>query len=346
LGSENEEGMPPTHCIKAICYDGLSKYNEALTELLLHLKKYQNSPIAWRMFCKVLNDLDYANNLLELQGKNIENFQDILDAELLDVKNLFKQIITDYEKFSFLWYEYDFDNLKLALREKEGKQVLEHQYSKLGNYEPAKIRKFVSEQYFPVLDDSLSNLSDVLKKADQKLSENGDSNLFNAKLDNYYLEIFKDSIISLNSDYLEEFVNFRIDFHNIKNLLRLHQLNKHSLIPDYIAVEGNLKIKDLIKALSQDDLMLIIFNQDYYEYIKLGIDKLYDKGSFTLFEKNTGDFQVNYFKSARYENYGPEMIAAFWYAKRNEVRNIRKIILEKIYSIDSEKTRGYLRKNF
>jgi len=48
------------------------------------MERMVDSPDA-RGAVKVLNDLDYANNLPELQGKNIENFQDDLDAELLDV---------------------------------------------------------------------------------------------------------------------------------------------------------------------------------------------------------------------------------------------------------------------
>jgi len=292
---------------------------------------------------KILNDLDFSDNLKELEDRKIEDFQYILDAELLDVKKLFMAILPDYEDFSFLWYEYDFDNMRLCLKEKEGKIVSEKDYSPLGNYSIGEIKNFILlNKQEKIFEEEIIN---AIITANESYKAQKSDEAINIILDKAYFELFKKTK-KTKSEYIKKFILSRIDFYNIKNLLRIPRLKKELLTKSYLAVSGNIDIEELNKVQTKDDLIKVIKNQDYGQAIEPGIVEFYRSGFFSLFEKNTGDWSSDYLKLAKHVNYGPEAVVAYWYAKRNDIKNIRKILLDKIYGFDSNKTRKYLRKNF
>jgi len=67
---------------------------------------------------KVLNDTDYADNLLNLKP---EKYEKALKLDEKDLKKLFKKIVENQKLLQFLFLKDDFLNLKLYFKKKFGK---------------------------------------------------------------------------------------------------------------------------------------------------------------------------------------------------------------------------------
>lgn len=77
---------------------------------------------------RVLNDTDYADNLLNL--KPVE-FEKALARDERDTKKLFKKIIENKKLLKFLFLKNDYLNLKLYLKSKFNKKLEKHKKPKL-----------------------------------------------------------------------------------------------------------------------------------------------------------------------------------------------------------------------
>ncbi len=158
-------------------------------------------------------------------------------------------------------------------------------------------------------------------------------------------------IRTYQSKFLEDYLMYLIDMHNIKTFLRLYLLKEpQELLRKNLTCEGFIKrevflnfyLKELPAFLHQleyvhKDSAII----DYAFYLAKGIRNLEKERSFIALEKAINDFMITVLKPAKFISFGPEPILAYYFAKVNEINLIRLIILAKLndVSIDLVKER-------
>jgi V/A-type H+-transporting ATPase subunit C len=75
---------------------------------------------------------------------------------------------------------------------------------------------------------------------------------------------------------------------------------------------------------------------DYAYFLSDAIYKLEKEKDFIGLEKAINDFLINLLEETRYITFGPEPVIAYYFAKLNEIRIIRMIILTKLNGLPQD----------
>jgi V/A-type H+-transporting ATPase subunit C len=156
----------------------------------------------------------------------------------------------------------------------------------------------------------------------------------------------KDILLKYPSEFLEDYFMHVIDLHNIKSFLRLYLLKEpQGKLDRALVCEGFIKKKDFLQLYGQD-LALFLHKLeyvhkrqkiiDYSYYLCAGIQKAAQEKSFASLEKAINDFLAEALKPAKYLNFGPEPILAYYFAKANEINLIRIVILAKLNNVSTD----------
>lgn len=148
------------------------------------------------------------------------------------------------------------------------------------------------------------------------------------------------------SEFLEDYLAHLIDMHNIKTFLRLYILKEpQEILAELLTCEGFLKKEAFLKLYSQDLVAFLTQLEyvhkraciiEYASFLKDAIEKLEKENSFLYLEKAMNDFLIFALRIAKYINFGPEPVLAYYFAKVNEMNLVRLIILAKLNNLSTE----------
>jgi V/A-type H+-transporting ATPase subunit C len=143
--------------------------------------------------------------------------------------------------------------------------------------------------------------------------------------------------------FLNDYVSYVIDMHNIRTFARLGLLGEpREKLAERITCEGFIGRGDLLDCYGKE--LPVLLNRleyvhihgrvfDYAAALKEGIEKAYSAGSFVSLEQAINSFLVGQLRAARYISFGPEPLVAYYFAKVNEMNLIRLIVLAKINNV-------------
>ncbi|MCX5703886.1 MAG: V-type ATPase subunit [Candidatus Omnitrophica bacterium] len=157
----------------------------------------------------------------------------------------------------------------------------------------------------------------------------------------------EDILKTYPSEFLEDYLRYTMDMHNIKTYLRLYvlgqpreELNKH------LTCEGFVKKKVLLEVYNQDLAILLTRLEyihkpssmllNYSSFLKEAVFKIKGGNSFVHLEKAINDFLIQALKPAKYLSSGPLPLLAYYFAKINEINLIRMIILAKLNKVPGD----------
>ena len=153
----------------------------------------------------------------------------------------------------------------------------------------------------------------------------------------------------IQNRFVENYVRSQIDLTNVKSLIRVKKQNKDRKFLKEVLIEGGNTDKDNLISLLMDNVESIagkLSYADYIEPLRLGVEDYIKTGSLNSLEKLTDDYIVKIMKDAKYVSFGPEPVIAYIFAKENEIKLIRIIMVGKINGIDGEVIRERLRENY
>jgi len=166
------------------------------------------------------------------------------------------------------------------------------------------------------------------------------------------LTCVEDILKTYRSEFLEDYLAHLIDMHNIKTFLRLYILKEpQERLRELLACEGFIKKEIFLRLYSQDLVAFMTQLEyihkrgciiDYALFLKDAIERLEKENSFLYLEKAMNDFLVFALKPAKYINFGPEPVLAYYFAKVNEMNLVRLIILAKLNTLSTELVRERL----
>lgn len=293
---------------------------------------------------KVLQESEYAVHLSDI--KRAEDYEIILRDELIRVYDMFYHMIPVKSVVDFMSLKYDYHNLKVMIKEKILDTDLSYLYIPVGTIDTNKLKFYLDSEYYR---DLAPTMRRALETALEDYSISKDPQNIDIILDRYLFEHMHDLVKTIDDRSLEKYLKMLIDLTNIKTLLRIKGQNKsREFLNKTIISSGNLDNERLnnLYGDSVENISGRLSFTDYESIIRTGLEEYSITGSLGKLEKNIDNFLMDFMKKAKYVTFGIEPIIAYLYAKENEIKLIRIIMVGKLNNVPPEVIRERLRDNY
>jgi len=290
---------------------------------------------------KVLNDTDYADNLLEVEPIN---YRDALREDYVQLYQLLNQIIPDKILFKLLYLHRDFLNIKLLFKAKYFEKMDEIKDSLTTDtvYNTDWLRELILNQKNLGLDNEIKK---IIIDADKAFSEKFSPDFIDSYLTKAYFDWQKKLAKKSNNQYIINLIEIQIDNANVISFLRAKRLKlSKDRLADLLIEGGRLSIKTLISNFEEDLAAIKPTISSYYDKVVIEkFDICCEKDYLFEFEKALQDYITRYLQKAKRIAYGPEVVVAYFWAKQIAVQNVRIIMTGKLNQIEGEEIKKTLR---
>ncbi|HCW03840.1 MAG TPA: V-type ATP synthase subunit C [Clostridium sp.] len=300
-----------------------------------------NSP--WEAV-KVLQESEYAAHMSQV--KRAEDYEEMLSAELKRVYKLLYEISPEKSVVDVMSVRYDYHNIKVLLKAKTLKEDFSQLLLPIGMVELDKLKAAVLNETYSDLPKIMAS---AIEEAQRDFLSTKDPQRIDIITDRYMFRHMLDIAKEIQNRFVENYVRSQIDLTNVKSLIRVKKQNKDRKFLKEVLIEGGNTDKDNLISLLMDNVESIagkLSYADYIEPLRLGVEDYIKTGSLNSLEKLTDDYIVKIMKDAKYVSFGPEPVIAYIFAKENEIKLIRIIMVGKINGIDGEVIRERLRENY
>lgn len=293
---------------------------------------------------KVLQETEYANVMSNV--KRAEDYEIMLSSELQRVFKLLYDICPVKSVVDIMSVKYDYHNLKVMLKGKILNRDFSHMIVPVGKIEVSKLKYAVDNEYY-------RDLNKIMRKSIEEALEDfenlKDPQRIDIILDKYMFEEINSIAKELDNKFLTKYINSLVDLTNIRTLLRVKKQNKGKDFLLSVLLPGGSIGKDKLLLLLNDSVENIsgkLAYTDYAEILKLGIEEYSKTGSVSVFERLSDNYIMHLMKEAKYISFGLEPIIAYIYAKENEIKLIRIIMVGKLNNITAEVIKERLRDSY
>ncbi|EKS4342834.1 V-type ATP synthase subunit C [Clostridium sporogenes] len=290
---------------------------------------------------KILEETEYS--IFMSKVKRPEDYEILLSNELKRVYHLLYEISPVKSLVNMMSLKYDYHNIKVMIKGKILNKDFTDIIIPVGNVPIEKLKTFIDNEYY-------RDLNPIMRKAIEDALEefgtNKDPQRIDIILDKYMFEQMLSLNKEIGDEFLDKYLKSLIDLNNIKTLLRVKKQNKDKNFFTSVIISGGFIDKDKLITLLNDSVENIpakLSYTDYGEVLRVGIDAYSKTGSINIFEKLSDNFIMEYMKRAKYISFGPEPIISYLYAKENEIKVIRIIMIGKLNNMKSEIIRERLR---
>ena len=258
-----------------------------------------------------------AENSLEAISSELkikDDFFSFLENETKTTYDLIEKLLTNSSLSIILRLKYETYNLKLLFK-KEVDSSIPTTFSPLGAIPPSLLKDAIQNKAFLQIP---SYFRETVRKSltFSRTNQVKDMEQFLEK------EIWKTilkSVKEIKNLFLEDFLKMQIDFLNIKNF------------PELFIPGGRLK-KELFKQDRANIEKKVLF--------------FYPALDFANPEKTMDNLLINYLKEAKTHSFGIEPLIAYLFAREEELKNIKLILLGKLNNIDPSTIKKNLRETY
>lgn len=293
---------------------------------------------------KILQETEYAAHMSGM--KRAEDYEVILSGELRRVYRLMYEICPVKSVVDVMSVKYDYHNIKVLIKSR----ILDRDFSNLlipiGMIELEKLQ-------LSIKNDNHSDLPFFMRDAIEKIQDDfakyKDPQRVDIIADRYMFQHMLSISMETGDDFIEKYVKTIIDFTNLKALLRIKKQKKSREFLNDVIVEGGYIDCDKIESLlleSAENIPVRLNYTDYAELLKAGIEAYVKNGSVNFIEKLMDNYLVAMIRDTKYVSFSPEPVIAYIYAKENEIKLLRIILVGKINKISPELIRERLRDNY
>lgn len=305
---------------------------------------------------KILNDLDYAAHIGDIE--NVEDFQQVIDAGLQDAKEVLEKIVPDPRILDILFLPYDFHNIKTILKgqlRNKSQEEIRQQLVSLGRVPIEAMETFFYEKdhgFLPLPQNYTDTIKMNIAHARAMYEKNQDPRLVDLALDRNLYELLGQISNDTGNTFVKQFVQKCIDTTNIKGFLRIKLLKQeayfteNNLLDEIFTPGGTLPPYKYKDAFDTDPNALggAFKGTDYEDIIIKGLEAYEKFKSFLYLEKYVEEYLINFARSSRYSAVGPEAVVAYFFAKQNNARIIRMIMVGQLRGIPQDMLRDRLHK--
>ncbi|WMJ79211.1 V-type ATP synthase subunit C [Clostridium sp. MB40-C1] len=290
---------------------------------------------------KILQETEYGTLMNNI--KRPEDYEIVLSEELKKLYSFMYEVSPDKTLIDIMSVRYDYHNIKVLLKEKALNKELSYLLIPVGTIPVDEMKEYV-------LTEENKNLTplmgDAIKETEAAFEETKDPQQIDIILDKYMYKDMFSRAEKLQESYLLEFLNKNVDLINLKTLLRVKKQNKsRKFLEDVLIEGGKLEREILIDMLngSNENIVSRLQYSDYNEIIKAGMDEYLQSGKLNVLEKLSDNFIMDFIKDSKYVSFGIEPLLAYIFAKENEIKIVRIIMVGKLNNIAGDVIRERLR---
>lgn len=290
---------------------------------------------------KILQETAYGSLMSNL--KRPEDYEVMLSEELKRLYSFMYEIAPDKRLIDTMSLKYDYHNIKVILKGEALKKDLSELLIPIGTVKVSDLRSCI-------INNDYRDLSPIMRegieKAKDSYEEDKDPQNIDIILDNYAYKEMLSIAVEFNEPYIIKFLKMNIDLINIKTLLRVKKQNKTRRFLEKALLDGGNLDKETLQemeGMTIDNIISKLQYSDYADIIKQGLEEYSQTKSLKTFEKLADNFIMDYVKDAKYKSFGVEPLIAYIFAKENEIKIVRIIMVGKLNNIDSDVIRERLR---
>lgn len=185
-------------------------------------------------------------------------------------------------------------------------------------------------------------VSELLQFAVELMERQKNYRFLELELEKFYLERVLNSIETLNSRLLSDYLKHIIDILNIKNIYRSKHLAE-DLSFDYFLHENGFLPKEFMAKFEGESLDFFVKEMertDYADMIIKGTYALHHEGTFSSFEKSEDLFYLDFFDPVKFTVSNLEIIFQFFLRKKVELKYLSIIFTGVLYGIENSKIKN------
>lgn len=290
---------------------------------------------------KILQETDYSAHISDFSRAEV--YEKVLSDELITVyQNLYKMCPVK-EVIDIMAVKYDYHNLKVLVKGKFLKKDFSYMLIPVGMYSLDKLKFAIENENYRDLD---LIVRECLEKTISDFEINKDPQRIDTIIDRYQFETIITLSKKIKHDGILKYSKTLADLTNIKTLLRVKKQKKNKDFFIDVLVQGGSIDKDRFISLlneSTENISTKLAHTNYEAILKEGIANYISTGSVSVFEKLSDNYIMAMMKDAKFITSGAMPVLAYIYAKENEIKQIRTIMVGKLNNISEEVIRERLR---
>ncbi|MFW6148535.1 MAG: V-type ATPase subunit [Atribacterota bacterium] len=321
------------------------------------VRELEKSLLSQELLDKLVESTNLENAIKILAESNIDEyiFNKSISIVALDkaLENILKNtinLIDEIAPYPYLFqlfnWKYDFHNLKVLLKAKILAKKEIFPIYEIGNISQDILKSAVFEgkyQSVPI------KIERFIKQSEEEYMKSEDIQLIENLLDRGYYEILFNQLEDINQPFLFYYYKTEVDLLNIMIACRSKIRDiKKSKLSEILIKYGSFSPQKFINIYDNSvHSWPNYFNKsDYASVLENGIKYWQEEKSLIELERLVDNFLLNLLKIGKYNTFGLESVIAYYYAKENDIKNIRIIINSKRNLLPKEIIRKIIRDTY
>jgi len=320
------------------------------------IRELEKSLLTQEILDKMLESQDLESSIKVISERSVDEFifedtkNTTIDNRLTAILNDTFKIIKDISPYPYLFelfnWKYDFYNLKVFLKSKLlSKQETISTYE-IGNVKQDYLKAAVFEGKYQSVPMKIERF---IKQTEEEYAKSEDIQLIESLLDKGYYETIFKLLEDFNQPYLNYFYKIETDLTNIMITCRckIRHINK-SKLSEVLIGYGNFPIQKYLGIYenSVNSWPNYFQKTDYAEIVEKGIKYWQEQNTLLELERLIDNYILDLSKIGKYTSFGLESIVGYYYAKENDIKNIRMILKGKRYQLSKETIRKNIRNSY
>ena len=300
------------------------------------LERLMEAPGASEVF-RSLNDLPLVTGSLDDYEE--QDFAKVLTDSVREMKALLIQMAPYPELLDFLWYKYDFHNLKVCLKAKvtgHGYEDVSHALTDLGTLNMEAWQGFVLEDKSLPLDGQINKKIAQIKEIYEK---EADPQVINTVVDQHYLESLGRIAGNMGSPMITDYVKRMTDFSNLRAFIRIMELKKDRPVLEKLLLSGGFVKPDVyLNSFERgyDELRQALEKPIGSDDLSRTLEKFMEDKTLMSAERQVFRLQQEFMAKSNTVTFGPEPVFAFFWRFENHMMVIRAIMVGKLNGLSND----------
>ncbi|MBU0731630.1 V-type ATPase subunit [Patescibacteria group bacterium] len=280
---------------------------------------------------KVFNDTDYADNISDVLP---HEFKKALDDDFRQARDELNALIENENLRDFLFIRNDIRNIKVLFKMKFSDKDLSEDLKDFGTAETDNLKKYILEDDAAVT--VPKKVKTIVDKAKVDLAQDHDPFTIDAYFDEAYFQAVETAVKNMNNRFIKGLFSLQHKTNTLKFFIRAKLMGKDSAF-----AKNYLSSKYL--AVYDRDLDEALRTVSFHNLLDKAIQEFLNDKNLWRLEKNVEEAELEYLRGAKRIGCGPEIVVAYYYAKRNAIRNVRLIMTGKLNKVEPAKIKERIR---
>ena len=276
------------------------------------------------------------------EGDNIEDILEKIEWKLTEILYLIKGLLIEDEYKRLISLKYDYELLKLIIKEKKGGSVKSYKHTSMrSNYTYPVMKALIESRSFLDLG---QRIADAYQNSIELKSLTGKE--IDSICDRSYFDEVFDLLKMKPNVFIEGFFRRKIDIINLTSLLRLKSLGgKRAQIHENFIPNGSIDIEHFEESFDLGfDAIVSRLNFTWFSNIIQSIPKgNNEESNIALVERFLEEGLMRYLKESMYVTFGVEPILSYFFKVELQTNNLRLIVLSRFSGIEADEIRKNVR---